>query len=121
MLSLGMGGTMPDQRGRLTPEDFEKIRQWWLTNERWKASVVCPACQTTSWTVLDFVLQLMRHGEDAIVTGTPAYPMIGVICNHCSHTMLFNAVTMGVVGEYDPKVDSTALPSLPPPRGGSDG
>jgi hypothetical protein len=106
---------MPDQRGRLTPADHEKIREWWLTRERWKAPVVCSVCQTTNWRVAEYVLVLQRHGDDADVLGTPSYPMVALGCSNCGHSIFFNAVMMGISTEYDPKLDPTVLAALPKP------
>jgi Zn ribbon nucleic-acid-binding protein len=117
MLFPHAGRAMPDQRGRLTPGDHEKIRDWWLTRERWKAPVVCPVCQTTEWRVLDYALVLNRYGEYADVSGTPSYPVVAVGCVTCAHTMLFNAVMIGITGAYDPKNDPTVLAALPKPSG----
>jgi hypothetical protein len=96
---VSRGGAMPDQSGRLTPEDHQKIQNWWIG--RWKIPVVCPVCKTSEWMVGEYVVTLSRAASDAFVSGTPVYQMIQVGCIFCSHTMLFNAVSMGVMTAYD--------------------
>jgi hypothetical protein len=108
---------MPDQHGRLTEADHEKIRAWWTG--RWNEPVTCPVCKTNDWGVGEHVVLLSRHANDAFRPGTPAYMMITVGCKTCAHTMLFNAVHIGIVAPYDPALDTTeSLRALTGPDGG---
>jgi hypothetical protein len=110
---------MPDQHGRLTAEDHQKIRDWWVG--RWSVPVICPVCKTGNWGIGEHVVVLHRNGVDSYVPGTPSYQMILVYCKACSHTMFFNAVTMGILPPYNPAADpaSSVLSQLlvPPETG----
>jgi hypothetical protein len=116
ILARQLGGIMPDADGKLTPEDHQKIQAWWTTGNHWMGPVICPVCKTTEWSVADHILLLTRHSANGLVSGSIAYPMIGVYCRNCSHTMLFNAVTMGVAGAYNPAADQTVHTLLPAPN-----
>jgi hypothetical protein len=108
---------MPDQYGRLTPDDHEKIRDWWTAPGHWHGPVECTVCKTAAWSTMDHVVVVQRHSLFNNVPGTVAYPMIGVVCNQCSHTMFFSAVRMGIAEVYDPSNDPITLAALPPPSG----
>lgn len=117
MLARLVGRAMPDENGRLTPEDHEKIRRWWLSNENWRAPVTCPVCKTDQWAVWDHVTVMTRHSLNGDLIGSPAYPLVGVCCKHCTHTIFFSAVAMGVAIHYDPTGDPIVLAALPSPSG----
>ena len=78
---------MPDETGRLSAEDHEKIQKWWLTGPRWKAPVRCPVCQTQKWTVSNYVVEIERHAADQSEEGSMTFPFVMVACNHCAHTL----------------------------------
>jgi hypothetical protein len=99
---------MPDAEGILTAEDGEKINRWWIG--RWKGSVACVVCQTSNWYVSKHLVQLPRFATDAFINGTSTYPHVLIVCHECSHTMLFNAVRMGIVEE----AAESNVPSFPP-------
>jgi hypothetical protein len=104
-----VGGLMPDDRGRLTPEDHTKLREWW--GQYWRGSVACPVCKTTEWVVGEHVVSVNRLASDAGVDGSPSYQMVLVGCKTCSHTMFFNAVQIGLTPHYDPATDLAMLPA----------
>jgi hypothetical protein len=85
---------MPDATGALTPTDNDTIQRWW--DQHWKAPVICPVCKTTDWTIAPHVVNFQRHADDASVPNTTSYPHIVVTCKNCAHSMLFNAVQIGV-------------------------
>lgn len=102
---------MPDQGGRLTDADQEKARQWFAIH--WKEPVVCPVCRTDNWTVGDHVVQSARWAQNMFAP--PAYPFVMVACNSCHHTLLFNAVPMGIVPVYQ-EPQPAEPPRVTPPQ-----
>ena len=98
---------MPDDRGKLNPEDHAKINAWW--QGRWRGPIACPICQTSEWKVQDYVVNYSRHARDAYTDGTPSFPMILVTCQTCTNTLSFSAVSMGVTPEYQEAADPLAL------------
>jgi hypothetical protein len=105
-------GSMPDHSGYLTPDDHEKIQNWW--DGRWKAPVICPVCKTTSWAIGNHVVNAPRYAADAFAPGTGSYPFVVVACQMCMHTMFFNAAGIGVVSTHERR-------PLQPPSDGEDG
>ncbi len=99
---------MPDQYGRLTNEDHEKVKRWWEMH--WRGPVVCPVCKNTSWSTGEWVTQQERHAIDANAPGTVAFQYIMVMCVTCGHTMFFNAVKIGVTEHHQPPAKT--LPAI---------
>lgn len=97
---------MPDLSGQLTTDDIAKIHQWWIG--RWKDPVVCPVCKSQEWGMASHVVTLHRNANDAFIPTTQNYPHLLVGCKTCAHTMLFNAVQMGISLPY---IEPVAPPS----------
>jgi hypothetical protein len=85
---------MPDEHGKLLPDDFVKARRWF--DVHWKEPVVCPVCKNSNWRHIEHVVVLARHASDSLIGDSVAYPMIPVYCTTCSHTILFSSVMMGI-------------------------
>src|SRR6266581_6496898 len=100
---------MPDTNGLLTAQDNEKIQSWWRLN--WRDPVVCPVCKTSDWGLGSHVVNVHRYALDASAPSQATYPHILVACKRCSHTMFFNAVSIGIVGAFGQAVP----PPDPPP------
>ena len=79
---------------KLSKEDAEKIVSY--LKEKWQGRT-CPMCQTGNWIVQDNCFQLMRYDANAFVIGGTVIPVIPVICNNCSNTLLINAILAGVI------------------------
>lgn len=76
------------------------IREAALTNirDKWK-DPRCPVCGAQAWQIgntMDALLrdQLLRPNRPGI---QEVYSFVPVFCNSCGYTMLFNAVSLGVV------------------------
>jgi len=100
---------MPDAHGKLTPEDHAKLHQWWKS--RWTKTVICPVCDTSEWTVGQYVVNVPRAAADAMEPSQPTYQMIVVGCKNCSHTRFFNAVQIGLMPTYTPSEEAVLLPA----------
>jgi hypothetical protein len=94
---------MPDENGKLTPEDLEKTSKWWA--DHWKEPVICPVCKGQTWQVGPHVIQINRHASNGLFGPGVSYPQILVVCTTCANTMMFNATILGL---YEPFVEKPA-------------
>jgi hypothetical protein len=95
---------MPDQSGKLSEKDKQIIEEW--LKKKWKAPPKCPVSQDNNWIIGDHVVTPMNYAGGGLVVGGRVYPQVMLICGTCGHTMLFNAMVMGL---------------FPPEKGTSDG
>jgi hypothetical protein len=84
---------MPDAQGMMN--DAELGRAMALLGPRF-SDKKCPVCSTDKWSVEPFLMKVdSLCPPDAVGYSYTIY--ISVICRHCSYTMFFNAISMGVV------------------------
>ena len=83
---------MPDEHGQLNEADNDLIERWWTQHS--KDSVICPVCKTTNWKVAGHLVNI--QGDAANGSNRPTYPHVIVTCKSCAHSMLFNAVQIGI-------------------------
>jgi len=70
----------------------------------WTGDRPCPICSnSTAWDISG-VYQIQQYNEGNYCPGAPIAPMILVTCRTCGHTILFNAIALGVVDRYTGKV-----------------
>jgi hypothetical protein len=91
---------MPDEYGRLVEADNDLIERWW--GQHSKDSVICPVCKTTDWKIAGHLVNIQSDAADANASNTPTYPHIILTCKFCAHSMVFNAVQIGIVATYVP-------------------
>ena len=73
-------------------------------NNVWKGDRPCPICSNaSSWNVTN-ILEMKEFNEGNYCPGAAITPLIGVKCNACSYTILFNAIALKVVDPYTGKV-----------------
>jgi hypothetical protein len=73
-------------------------------HEVWTGKRPCPICsKSTSWDISG-IHQIQRYNEGNHCTGAPIVPLILVTCRTCGHTILFNAISLGVVDPDTAKV-----------------
>src|ERR1051326_8514732 len=65
-------------------------------NEKWQGEKKCPVCQNNNWTVSEWLAEL-RKFEETFSFGGPVFPLAVVTCNVCGNTLLFNALTAGLL------------------------
>jgi hypothetical protein len=92
-----------------SPEQIAKF-----LNEKWKGQKLCPVCQSNKWGVSDKPVELREFTPGAFVVGGPVYPLVSVTCNVCGHTLLFNAIVMGVVDRDTTTPSEQPAPAEPP-------
>src|SRR5689334_930907 len=85
---------MPDEHGHLNEADNDLIERWW--GQHSKDSVICPVCKTTNWKVAQHLVNIHVDTADANGSDMPTYPHVIVTCKSCAHSMLFNAVQIGI-------------------------
>ena len=62
-------------------------------------TVACSWCGQNKWGVEPTLVELRTFDPAAFVVGGPVYPLVTIICGNCGHTMLFNALKMGLTIE----------------------
>jgi hypothetical protein len=87
--------TLNDSQRKLI---LQKIKEVW-TGER-----PCPICsKSISWDISG-IHQVQQYNEGNHCPGAPIAPLILVTCRTCGHTILFNAIALGVVDPDTGKV-----------------
>lgn len=69
----------------------------------WKSDPPCPICSSPSWGVTN-ILEMKEFNEGNYCPGAAITPLVGVKCNTCSYTILFNAIALGIVDPETAKV-----------------
>jgi endogenous inhibitor of DNA gyrase (YacG/DUF329 family) len=73
-------------------------------NTVWKGKRECPICiSKTVWTITTIV-EVREFNEGNHCPGAAITPLIQVQCSTCGHTVLFNAIALGVVDRDTGKV-----------------
>ena len=85
---------MPDENGLLSKADNDSIQRWW--DLRWQDPVICPVCKRTEWSLTPHLVNVQRFATDADASNAPTCPHIIITCKFCAHSMLFNAVQIGI-------------------------
>lgn len=65
-------------------------------DEAWGAERICSVCRHDEWAVFDTVFEIREFVGGSINVGT-VIPCIVVTCKHCSNTLFFNAIKLGLV------------------------
>lgn len=86
-----MGGT---SRKKLTESEREKIVQHLHKTVK---TVECGWCGKNQWAPGPELGEIREYFPSGLQTGGITYPVVIVTCQNCAHTLLFNAVGMGIV------------------------
>ncbi|WP_115702568.1 hypothetical protein [Legionella sainthelensi] len=78
----------------LSKEEADKLVSY--LKEKWNGKS-CPMCLSGNWIVQDNCFQLTQYNAHSFVIGGPVIPIIPVICNNCSNTLLINALLAGII------------------------
>jgi hypothetical protein len=88
---------VPDANGKLTEEDYGKIRAW-LGRHNPGGDAICPVCQSPNWNIAEYLVQPITLGtRNALQLGGFGYPQFMLISIPCGHTIFINAVISGVL------------------------
>jgi hypothetical protein len=86
---------MPDPNGAMTPEEFQKAKNW-LVGKAPEGK--CVMCGTDRWTITTAILNPpLLFPDQNFRAVSPTFPLIGIICDNCAHVEFFSAVIMGIV------------------------
>lgn len=102
---------MPDNKGKLTKDDEEKIDAW--IAGKGDRMATCELCGTKDWTISDTVMCAVSFGQGTIMAG-PLMPFVPLVCKECGHIRLLNAIKIGIVPLPDKENDGdedSAIPS----------
>jgi hypothetical protein len=66
-------------------------------DEHWRGAKNCPVCESNKWAISDKAAELREFSQGGFIVGGPVYPLIVLTCGVCGHTLLFNAIKLGVV------------------------
>ena len=70
----------------------------------WKGKRNCPICiESTVWWIGNIV-EVREYNEGNRCSGAAITPLVQVQCDKCSHVVLFNAISLGVVDPETGKV-----------------
>ena len=62
------------------------------------AEQICPVCRHNEWAVFDTVFEFREFVGGGVHVGSGAViPCIAMTCKHCSNTLFFNAIKLGLV------------------------
>lgn len=66
---------------------------------KWTEPRKCPICGHEDWRVNDRLLQLFEFDavDRLIMAGGVVCPLVTITCSNCGYTILFSAVTVGLV------------------------
>jgi hypothetical protein len=70
----------------------------------WKRKYDCPCCISPAVWSFGGIVEVRDFNEGNHCPGAPLTPLVQVQCNTCGHTILFNAIALGVVDPNTGKV-----------------
>lgn len=67
----------------------------------------CPICGNNEWTLNELVIESreFHYGKLSIGGKSAIVPFVSITCKNCSHTLLFNAIKIGVVNKNQDNLD----------------
>ena len=77
---------MPDEQGRLLPEEMERIKSKLLSTDG--ANWQCPACGHNKWSFGSSVVSLISATALSAGKGYVFYDALTVICDNCGYMRL---------------------------------
>lgn len=82
---------------KLSPEQVKKVIQHLSKNA--PNGIKCPVCGETHWLINDTIFQTIEYTGSTIKIGggTALVPLVMIACGTCHHTMLFNAMRLGLL------------------------
>lgn len=78
-----------------TEVNLEKALAW--IDEHWTGQKACPICENSRWGICDMVGEVRQMPPENPLNGEAAYPLVIVTCQTCGYSLLFSAVTVGLV------------------------
>jgi hypothetical protein len=85
---------MPGLDGKLTQEDIVQVQAWMA---KYKMGLhPCPICESTQWTIGEYIVHPTTQGNTVIYPNLPIYPNV-LLLSPCGYTRNVNAVMIGLV------------------------
>jgi hypothetical protein len=81
--------------------EFDKDRAMKWIESNWTEPRKCPICGSEDYFLLDKVWELREFHGGTLKIGGPVLPIIGLMCNVCGHTILFNAIASRAISKDD--------------------
>jgi hypothetical protein len=66
-------------------------------DEAWGAERICSVCHHNEWAVFDTIYEIREFVGGMDVGRGAVIPCVAVTCKHCSNTLFFNAIKLGLV------------------------
>jgi hypothetical protein len=85
---------MPDETGKLSMEERQKILTW-LTDRG--ADKPCESCGNLEWALLHYITTPIVNGSSGIRLGGVIVPTITISCKRCGLFRNYSAVQIGIV------------------------
>jgi predicted nucleic-acid-binding Zn-ribbon protein len=71
-------------------------------DQKWKHPQDCPICHSIEWKIPQSLLELREYEEGDIIAypkDSAIIPLVAVTCINCGYTLLFNAITAGILDD----------------------
>lgn len=85
---------MPDDQGKLSQEELDKIAAW-LNKQAPREKAPCTVCGTNDWAILEHLVSPPTFGKGHILGGA-SYVFAMLFCSNCGHTVFINATKAGI-------------------------
>ena len=69
----------------------------------WKGKRDCPICTSSAVRSIGNIVGVREFNEGNNCPGAAITPLLQVLCTTCGHTVLFNAIALGVVDPHTAK------------------
>jgi len=66
-------------------------------NKNWPEPNICPICKNDDWALSDTIFGIQEYNKGKFIIGGSTMPLIPLVCKICGHTILFNAISIGIV------------------------
>jgi predicted nucleic-acid-binding Zn-ribbon protein len=93
---------MPDSEGRLSDDEKKTVKSW-IEGKWTQESADCPICGRNDWNIGEHVAEMPALGKTMVAAKRATYPHVALVCLNCGHTLLFNAVVIGIVPRQSQK------------------
>lgn len=79
---------MPDARGKLSAEEWNKAKQW--VDDKGPSMLPCTVCGSKIWSIPDHLGSMRVLGRDRQI------PILILCCDNCSNFRFFSAIKVGL-------------------------
>jgi len=87
----------------------------WL-DQHWKGQKACPVCRHDEWIVADQLLEMRAFRPYDDLPPVKKIPLLLITCDHCGHSLFFNAIRAGFIKTHPSKKNTTVQMSPQAPE-----